>query len=243
MFIYNLGVKIKVAIVEDEINSLNDLKKLILGYKDKYSFEYEIYSYFNGLDFLNDYKGQFDVIFLDIEMPKINGMEVAKKIRSLNDSTLIIFETNIIQYAIDGYEVQAFDFLVKPIKEPRFRLTFSRISNELNHKYNEETITINTKSEILNILIDDLLYIEVMNHNLFVHTIKETIKIRGQLNAFETKLKNNSFSRCNNPYLVNLKHVKSIKGEYCILDNDEELKISQTKRNSFLSDFANYIGV
>ena len=113
----------------------------------------------------------------------------------------------------------------------------------MNHKYNEETITINTKSEILNILIDDLLYIEVMNHNLFVHTIKETIKIRGQLNAFETKLKNNSFSRCNNPYLVNLKHVKSIKGEYCILDNDEELKISQTKRNSFLSDFANYIGV
>lgn len=232
----------KVAIIEDEQSASDTLLSMI----DKFQSEntthhFEIQQFSSASQFLFDFQPSFDLIFLDIQMPGVNGMEAAKLIREKDNKVLIVFVTNMAQYAVEGYSVRAYDFLLKPINYPRFSMKFARISNELSHLYNDEYLTINIKRETKRIRINDIFYIEVSNHDLIIHLKDVEFIYRGTMKEIEQQLLEMHFSRCSNSFLINLKYVSGLKADTVII-GDKLLRISQTRRASFLADYALYIG-
>lgn len=235
-------MKINIAIVEDEINASTYLKELINQFKSSESFSFNVDVFENAFQFEEHYFDNYDLIFLDIEMPGKNGMELAKWIRKRNENVTLIFTTNLAQYAVEGYEVRAFDFIVKPLNKNDFFIKFTRILNHLKNSLSDEKICIKTRNgETVNISINSIRYIEVRNHDLIYHLENKEIISRGTMNSIESSLAKYNFSRSNSCYLINLKYVTKIVGDTLEI-NDLKLKISQSKRKSFLIDFARYAG-
>ncbi|MFA6829971.1 MAG: LytTR family DNA-binding domain-containing protein [Bacilli bacterium] len=233
---------IKIFILEDDLDAIEQIKDYLGQYQiEKSKVAFNITAYPNPFDFLEKYTFDADIIFLDIEMPGMNGMEVAKKIRQKDAKTLIIFVTNLAQYAIEGYEVNAFDFILKPVHYPSFSLKLDRIINELDHRKNDKTISIQTKSGIKRILISDLSYVEVMNHDLIYHLSDEEIIVRGTISQAQKELEPYHFALCNSCYLVNLKFSTNIQDNSVVINN-QKLPISKNKRKDFLEEIAAYYG-
>lgn len=113
---------IKIALVDDQNDCAQHFKNLVARYMEDSKEEIKLYRFDNGFDFLETYKGDYDVIFLDIEMPLIDGLEVAKKLREIDAAVPLIFVTVMAQLAIKGYEISAMDFIVKPITYFNFKM-------------------------------------------------------------------------------------------------------------------------
>ena len=234
-------MNIKVAIVEDNQESSQLLSEMLNRYSAETDISFEITTHADGMVFINTFRSQYDLVFLDIEMPIMNGMAAAKELRKVDKDTLLVFVTNLAQFAVDGYEVQAFDFIIKPVKYANFKMKLARIINELQHRKQEGSILLQTRNMTRKIPTSEILYLAVQDHDVVFHLIDETITIRSSLSAWEEKLEPYHFVRCNSYSLVNLKHVTSIQGDELRL-HQETLRFSRNKRTQFLNAFAQYIG-
>ncbi len=232
---------IRVAIVEDE----RDVQKALCGLCERYTNEsgesLNARTFDNAVTFLTDYKSDFDLVFLDIEMPYLDGMTAAGKLRELDPYVLIVFVTNMQQYAIKGYAVNALDFIIKPINYFGFSTLMSKVRRVLSAKEGKE-IVISANGSIRRIPVTRISYIEVARHRLTYHTEEGTLETWGNLNDVENELSCELFSRCNACYLVNLRYVSGIKGDDVILSDGEKLRISHLKRKAFVADVAAYLG-
>ncbi len=138
----------QICIVDDEDNSLNQLKEILLKFFKEKSIQADIFSFNNPVNFIDKFiPNKYDIIFLDISMPQINGIDVGKKIREKDISTTIVFTTSLIQYALSGYEVNAFDYLLKPINYSSLALTLQRWLKLQNN--NDNSITIKYKNSFI----------------------------------------------------------------------------------------------
>ena len=177
---------------------------------------------------------------IDLSSDK-NGLEVSNEIRKSDNDAIIVFMTNLAQYAIDGYKVNAFDYIIKPILELDF---ITRIENAINNikskKRTKILVSVSGKKVVLE--LKNIFYVEVLNHNLFYHTNVGVLETRGSLKSLAEELKKDGFSLCNTCYLVNLKYVEHISG-YVVTVKGEELLISHPKKKSFVNDFTNYLGI
>ena len=230
---------IRIAIVEDELDMANDIINHVKEFFDNQNVSTQIVHFNNALDIIDDYKSEYDLIFMDINLPTINGMEAAKKIRSLDNSVMIVFITSLAQYAIKGYEVKAFDFILKPINTYNFTYKLKNIFNCLQQKKDDE-IWISNKEGKMKLAISSIYYIEVVQHMLFYHTSKGNFKATGSLNSIYEALNKYNFALCNRCYLVNLKYVRGIKKGMVII-NDEELIISRAKQSEFMKRLNDYL--
>ena len=229
----------QICIVDDEDNSLNQLKEILLKFFKEKSIQVDIFSFNNPVNFIDKFiPNKYDIIFLDISMPQINGIDVGKKIREKDISTTIVFTTSLIQYALSGYEVNAFDYLVKPINYSSLILTLKRWLKLQNN--NDNSLTIKYKNSFIKLDIISILYIEVIDHKLIIHTKNEDYALRDSLDNYIEKLKNYNFSLCNRCYLVNLRFVKEINNNMVVVGNDS-LQISAPKRKEFCSSLAKYL--
>ena len=173
-------------------------------------------------------------------MPDMTGMEAARFVRERDGKAVIVFVTNMIQCAVEGYTVNAFDFIVKPINEGSFAIKFDRILNMIKKNSDDTMITLGVSDGTKRIKVSDIVYVEVRNHHLTYHTTGGEMTVRGTLAEAEKQL-GNDFGRCNSCYLVNMKYVTEFHGDY-ITVNGETLKVSQTRKQQFMSDFARYLG-
>lgn len=231
---------IKIAIADDEQEEIELLMKYFKKLGTEIHEELYIYCFSSGEELMEQYDYSFDLICLDIEMEGTDGIETAKAIRKKDDETLIIFITNMAQMAIRGYEVQAVDFVIKPIKYYSFAMKMYTIFHMINNK-KSKNIVVSTHSGFHKISSDKLYYVEVNGHYLFYHTTDGVIKQKGSLTEVEENLSGLSFKRCNNCYLVNLKYVDCVdKDELKV--GGEWLKISRPRRKEFLYVLANFIG-
>lgn len=143
---------IKIAVVEDELEMSNILVKFI----NKFFEENELYVkatvFNNALKFLDAYNFNFDLVFMDINMPSLDGINASKKLREIDSEVMLIFVTSLAQYAIKGYEVNAFDFIVKPISYYNFALKLTRAIDNLS-KDDTKIIVINSKTSIKKIML------------------------------------------------------------------------------------------
>lgn len=232
----------RLAIVEDEAAAATALKNMIEKYeRENGENHFEVCCFSDALSFLMEDISSYDVIFLDIQMPDINGMKVARKIREKDEDVLIVFVTNMAQYAVESYEVHAYDFILKPVLYGNFFMKFRRVLKTLEHKSNDAYITLSSRGEKKRVRVLDIAYVEVRNHDLIFYFNEGECRITGTMGELEKKLSEHHFVRCSASFLVNMKYVTALHGDYVVV-NGQELHISRTKKQLFLTEFAKYAG-
>ena len=231
----------RIAIVEDEVEQVDRLKQYIERFCKENSISYEISLFKDGEEILTNYKAKWDLILMDIEMPHVDGMKAAQKIRQIDQHTVLIFVTAMARYAIRGYEVDALDFVLKPVGYAAFSMKLRKVVNMIKSR-EQRMILISTGSSLVKLAVDDILYVEVANHKLSVHTAEQVFHQSGNLKDMEAQLSGTTFAKCNNGYLVNLRNVNSIEKDECIMSNGDHLPISRAKKKEFYQLFAEYIG-
>ncbi|MFA6861441.1 MAG: LytTR family DNA-binding domain-containing protein [Bacilli bacterium] len=230
---------VKIAIVEDDDNDANLLNVFIEKYSKSNQLALETTRFKNPLLLVDNYSSKFDLIFLDIKMPLMNGMEAAKKIREKDKNVVIIFITSLAQFAVQGYEVEALDFIVKPIEYNEFSLKLNRALLRI-HQENRKFISLNIGTNLIRLDTNEIIYIESKKHKVIFHTTKDKYEIRNTLVWAEKEINDSNFCRCNNCYLVNLSYVLKIDGNDCILPN-ARLLISRPKKKYFQEVFVKYL--
>ena len=230
-----------ICILEDDKSAADLLKTFLTKFAASKRIDISVRQFTNAFDFLENYSGGAHLVFFDIEMPGMTGMEAAKKLREMDSHTIIVFATNLAQYAIEGYSVSAFDFILKPFEYPSLEMKFERIFNELSHHSIEETIALNRKGKVEIVSVADILYVEIRNHSLVYHLVNKEISAWGSLSSASEKLIPHHFALANACYLINLRHVKGIDGASVIVGR-EKLPISKSKRKAFLGELALYYG-
>ncbi len=227
-----------IAVVEDEDMAADLLISYIQRYSQLSGEKFNVSRFTNAADFLENYRAIYAVVFMDIQMPKMNGMDGAMELRKLDKTVSIIFITNLVQYSQKGYEVDAVSFLVKPVSYFDFSLKFRKALNI--YVMNEErSITIKYRGGLCRISTDKLMYVEIIAHRLYYHLIDDDIEITGVLSEVEKELSEYGFLRCNSCYLVNPKFVVAVKGSEVQVGN-RTLQISRPRRAAFLAELANW---
>ncbi len=229
---------VHVAIVEDEEIHQQSLREHLLRYAGENDVTFDIRVFANPILLLENYKPVYDLIFMDIQMPDLNGMETARKLRVVDQNVLLIFVTSLAQYAIEGYEVAAVDYILKPVQYFSFAMRLTRAIWRINAEAGE-AIQVANSSGTARIKLRDLLYVEISGHTMTYHTHEGTVSGTGTLSALEKKVRGKSFARCNSCYLVNLAYVDSVKGYQLLLKDGTELQISQPKKKSFMQALQN----
>lgn len=233
---------ISVAIVEDEPASSAVLQKYIDQYCTNEPISYEVKVFDNPIAFFDSYKVNFDVIFLDIMMPDMDGIRAAHKIREYDAEVPIIFVTNMRQFAIKGYEVSALDFIIKPVSYYGFEIAFRKALRDLS-RVKMQLITIPMRSGAKRVPVSDLRYVEVSLHRLIYHLLEADIDTSGNLKDVEAALYPFGFRRCNHCYIVNMRYVTEVRENSIVLGPEsEELQISRSKKKAFLSELSKYWG-
>ena len=174
-----------------------------------------------------------DILFLDIDFTDKNytGIDIAKKIREVNDHAVIVFVTNYIEYAPEGYEVQAFRYLLKSDIESKLDRCLEQILGKMQSV--QETVLINSAGETLELPLSDILYIESQLHNAVIYiqtlgtdTVKE-VRVYSSLSNLEQQLSEKGFLRVQKSYLVNMRRIAKYQCSEALLDNGTVLKVSQ----------------
>ncbi len=229
----------EIAILEDNKVAAENLKNNILKFSENEKEYFNIHYFSDALGLLDSDK-LFDVLFMDIEMPGMNGMEAAKRIRQKDGKAIIIFVTNVESYAPASYEVNAMDFIVKPVTYSVFYMKMKRAVSYLKQN-TSKTVAIKIERNFIRIDLRSLIFIETSGHNLIFHTDDKTVTARGKLSDWEDQLKGESFARCNSCYLVNLAYVTEVVGSDVYVGN-VPLKISRAKKAEFLNRLTAYFG-
>ena len=231
---------LRIAIVEDEQPVAEQLREFVGRFCRENGEEADVTIFPDGIDITEEYRSVWDIILMDIEMPHLDGMSAARQIRRTDSTVVLIFITNMARFAIKGYEVDAMDFMLKPVKYAQFALKLKkavRIVSERRQHY----LMISAGGLDRRIPIDEILYIEVMNHRLHIHTAEDEFVIRSSLQKMEEQLAGLHFSRSSNSYMVNLRNVTGLRRD-SVLVPGHELPLSRSKRKEFLQELSDYMG-
>lgn len=234
---------IKIAVVEDEQEYQKTLKEYLRRFEGECGQILQPTFFSDGLDIVEEYEPVWDIILMDIRMKHLDGMKAAERIRSCDSAVLIIFITTMAQYAIQGYEVDALDFVLKPITYSQFSLKMQKALVMLKKtKHTEEKYLMLPDGERKKrVSVNDILYIEVINHDLHIVTNAGVYVMRYSMQKMEKELEAFHFVRCSNSYLVNLKNVTGT-GKETVLTGAYELPVSRPKKKQFLKALSDYLG-
>lgn len=231
---------IRIAIVEDEKKWDDTFRKYITEYGAKTKRAFEITSFPDGMEFISDYNGGFDLVLMDIAMPHMNGMEAAKRLREIDGQVCLMFITTLARYAVNGYDVNAFDFLVKPIDQELFDIKFERAVAYIESKASKSFV-ISCSGGMRKMPVDKIAYIESVKHYLFFHTTDGVLKMRASLDDVKAFFESNGFVAVNRSLLVNLAFVDGYDNSQVTVCG-EALPLSRVYRSAFLDKLAAHLG-
>ena len=227
----------RVAIVDDDSSSAESLKGTVLSFMEKHGYPCSVDVFQKPLSFLDSFHCDYDLIFLDIEMPLMDGIALARKIREKDALVALIFVTNLAQFALEAYAVQASDYLLKPVSEAAFELKMSRLMRKLAPDA-EERFLIRTDGQTLVILVLSIDYVEASDHRVIYHVGENAYRAYEKMKDVEKRLPP-FFAKCSRYYLVNLLKVVAVQSDTVILNKDnQELKVSRNEKKSFLEQLS-----
>ena len=229
----------RVAVVEDEKEQREQLQTYITQYAQEAGMSIEVELFPSGRELLEGYSSKYDVILLDIEMPEIDGMETARQIRTQDEEVVLMFVTNLAQYAINGYGVGALDFVLKPVNYYTFSVRFARAIARARQRENGQ-ILLNLPDCVRKINTQQIYYVEVQNRMLHYHTELGEFVLRGTMQSAEQELERYHFVRCNHWYLVNRSHVTEVRRDMVLVEG-AQLEISRRNRTAFLTALTEYV--
>ncbi|MBO7364214.1 MAG: response regulator transcription factor [Lachnospiraceae bacterium] len=231
---------VTVAIVEDQDQEAEKLIRYLGRFGEQEKEEFSVKRFSDAFTFLEE-KQAFDIVFMDIMLPHLNGMEAAQKMRRTNTRSVLIFVTNMLNFAVKSYEVDALDYIVKPISYERVVFKLRKALENIRTSRGK-LLSLNTSDGWVPISSSDICYIEVVQHKLIYHTLRGVYYEKNTMKNVEETLAGLDFSRCNACYLVNMQFIRTVNGLIITMTDGDELKISQPKRKQFMTDLSNFLG-
>ena len=234
---------LRIAVLEDDKTYAQQLKEYLVRYGTEKNQKISVALFPDGEDIVTDYSAEFDIILMDVEMTFMDGMTTAERIREKDNEVVIIFITNMPQYAIQGYKVDALDYVLKPISYFAFSQRIDRALTRVKKK--EATyITVAQKGGKKKLNVDKICYVEVRDHDLIYHSTKGDIVTKSSMKEAEDMLGGTKFFRCNRCYLVNLEYVEDFRGNDVTVASDV-IQVSRARKKAFmdaLNDYMNEVG-
>ena len=228
-----------IAIVDDNPKDAAQLKECVEAYCRKNSLAALVHTYRDGLDFIRGAETH-DIIFLDIQMGKLDGLETARLLRKINQESILIFVTNMAQFAIKGYEVDALDFIIKPASLASIVYVMDKAMKRLDGN-TRAMFSLKTADGAVSLSANDIAYVEVFDHNLVYHTTRGEYTVRGRLSDVSEKLDQEKFVMCNRSFIVNLRHVSNVTADYLLI-GDTRISVSKSHRKELMKRFSSFLG-
>lgn len=230
---------VRIAVVEDDRNDMACLKECLMQYAKENRQRFDIVEFTDGEDITTDYSADYDIILMDIEMQFMDGMKAAEKIRESDQDVVIIFITNMPQYAIQGYKVNALDYMLKPISYFSFSESMGKALKRVK-SVEKQYVVISTKGGKMRLDVSQICYVEVLDHTLIYHTTEGKFIAKGTLRDAENQLDPYHFFSCSRCYLVSLNYVDNYHGNTVYVDGDA-IQVSRSRRKVFLDVLNEYM--
>jgi len=230
---------IRIAFVEDDRNYIEILKSYLKKYEKECNQKIKLTVFLDGEDIVTGYKADYDIILMDIEMIFMDGMTAAGKIRAMDSEVVIIFITNMPQYVMEGYKVDALDYVIKPLSYFALSQRIDRALVRLQRR-KKQYITINIRGGMQKVEVSQIKYIEVKDHDSIIYTLNGTFTTKETLKNLEDAISSNAFFRCNKCYLVNLEYVDGIHNFDVMMGNDL-IQVSRARKKEFMDTLNDYI--
>lgn len=231
---------LRCAIVEDSPRELEHLKECLARYSAERDIPLETTAFGDAASFLEHYRADYDIVFMDIELPGINGHGGGPPPAGDRPAGHPVFVTNMAQFAVKGYEVDALDYIIKPAQYGPLSIKLDRAAQRWRAAAESVMVALPTGTQRL--LLWEIYYIEVQGHKLTYHTEKGQLPGTGTLQDAEQRLHGKGFLRCNKCYLVNQKHIQTVTGSDVVLSNGEKLQISRLRKKEFMEELARSMG-
>ena len=230
---------INIAIVEDEKAASDLIVGYLTDFGKKTGEEFNVTVFRDAVAFLDNYKPVFDLVFMDILMPNMDGMRAAHKLREVDNFVLLIFITNMGDYAVKGYDVGAIAFIKKPVAYYDFELKMKRAIFTIRSR-DEKAIMVSSSGNRIRLMVRDIMYVEVSGHVCTYHTAEGDIESRNTLREVAKLLEPYDFMMYSSSFLINPNYIKSINVHTVTVGNTE-LEISRLKKKDFLTQFNNWL--
>lgn len=231
---------IRIAIVEDDKQVQQQLVDYIRRYERQFGRMFDLVLFDDGDEIVSNYRPVYDIILLDVQMSRMDGMAAAEAIRRVDQDVILIFITNMAQFAIRGYAVDALDYVLKPVPYFAFSQQLQKAVNRLKRRQ-RAFLAVPVEGGMRRVSVDSIYYLESEGHSVRFYTESGDFPSPGTLKSFETQLSGKSFARCNSGYLVNLAQVTGVQ-QNVVQVGPYELQISRPKKKSFLEALTDYIG-
>lgn len=222
---------IHIAICDDEKHMSDHIRAMASEFFRKKNREIQLRTFLSGEELLN-YDGQIDILFLDIQMNGMDGLETARKLRAGKFRGVLIFITVLKEMVFQSFEVQAYDYLVKPVDEKQFGKTMGRLYASMQNA-SEDSLLVQKGYEGRIIREDEIVFCEVIDRKIYLNLVSgEVVDYYERIENLETKL-GSHFFRCHRSYLINLKHLKGYKNGTACMDNGKEVPVSRLRSREF----------
>ena len=226
-----------IGICDDEKEICLQIRRLVLAVAP----ESQVVYYCSGKQLLAE-RQRFDILFLDIQMTDMNGMEIARTLRERKEDTVLIFVTALKEYVFEAFDVSAFHYLLKPLAKDKFNSVFPEALKEAvkRARNREESLFFQTKSRSFTLLKNEILYVENCRRKVDIHTLHRTETIYATMAHMEGLL-GHGFYRCHRGYLVNMAYIAQYSADSILLHNGETVYLSKEKYNDFVTAYMDYL--
>ena len=231
---------LKIAICEDEKEQQQILERLITS--ERLSELYELDKFDSGEDLVSVYEAgqRFSIILLDMKMKELDGIQTAEIIREYDENCIIIIITSIIEYAVSGYSIDAYDFILKPIDEKKFSKVFKSAVKIIQADKNKSYV-IQMRDNITVLRLSDIVYFESDRRKVIIHCKKEKYSDNENISNVEKKLLADGFVRISRYYLVNMQHIKKIAANSIMMSTGDLLKCSKNYQKDIKIKYMNFM--
>lgn len=227
----------RIAICDDDEIQLNNTSQALENAYKSLDLLTDIYQDGQSL-LLAAAHTHYDLVILDIEMPGLNGIETARQLRALEEKIVIVFLTSHVEYALEGYEVNALRYLTKPVSKQKL---LEIINWLLEREKRERRLLLRAEDSMVSVSISDILYMEAQNQNIRVVTVQGTYLNRYNLSDYEEECRRYGFFRIHRGYLVNLAHVSRVTGRDAVMEDGSHLPVSRAKEKAFKEALYSFI--
>ncbi len=230
----------KIAICDDNVNHINIIENYIDKFK-KTSVECDAYTSGEKLVYAyREKKERYDVIFLDMEMEQLNGIETANLIKEIDEHVIIIFVTSHSEYMKDSFKCQPFRFIEKPVDFDELKSAFEDVCKKLSKK--RKVVAFSENKKKVRLFCDDIIYCESQAHCIWIHTKSETYKICKSLSDLHEQLDQEMLYRVHKSFIINFHYIKSIKEtDVELYHGDKLIPISRSYKKKTLEEYTNFV--
>lgn len=230
---------ILIAIVDNNQLEGQALEECVENCLKEKGVAYMLHKYDNGVEFIRS-RTNYDIVFMDIQLGDMDGVDAAYFLRIVNKDAKLIFVTHLAERAIEGYKVDAIDFILKPADQSAIDYALNKALKSIG-EHRQDYFPLKTSDGVISLSTSSIYYVEVYDHDLIYHTEQGDYKVRGRLSDVRERLDDRVFIQCSRSYLVNIRHVKSVHSDHLVI-NGTKIQIVKSHHKKIEQTFIDSIG-